>query len=65
MSVQPVLILVRRFHVVAVPSNLSDEPVQTFQAFTRRYSTHGRLAQNHWSGGGRYGIYWNLLGAGL
>jgi transposase len=23
-----------RFHVVAVPSNLSDEPVQTFQAFT-------------------------------
>jgi hypothetical protein len=23
-----------RFHVVAVPSTLSDEPVQTFQAFT-------------------------------
>lgn len=23
-----------RFHVVAVPSALSDEPVQTFQAFT-------------------------------
>jgi transposase len=23
-----------RFHVVAVPPNLSEEPVQTFQAFT-------------------------------
>jgi transposase len=23
-----------RFHVVAVPANLSEDPVQTFQAFT-------------------------------
>ena len=53
-----------RFHVVAVPANLSEDPVQTFQAFTADIQRMTDwLAQNYWCGDSRHGIKGGLLGA--
>ena len=50
-----------RFHVVAVPPEVCDEPVQTFQAFTGDLHRMARVADRPWHHDGGMestGVYW-------
>lgn len=53
-----------RFHVVAVPVDLAEEPVQTFKAY-RRPGAHGRLAGRAGSHHGGDGVDRGVLDSGL
>jgi len=54
-----------RFHVVAIPAHLSEEPVQTFQAFTAdlQQMADWLCEKGHRDRGD--GIYGSLLGSRL
>ncbi|MEB3734563.1 hypothetical protein ULF88_11615 [Halopseudomonas pachastrellae] len=50
-----------RFHVVAVPADITKEPVQNLQGVYRRLGTHGRLVGRAWDhtvAMESTGVYW-------